>query len=115
MRQFYTAPKATYVARSFTLAPGGLVTFSGAALYARLCSFVISGFLAFTGTANPEIKTRAQAPNGSVAFLGTITFTRQRAVVPVGFVTFSGSAAITFTSVGGANVSRLLRLLGIGT
>lgn len=99
---------------TYTMTPGGTITFTGTVLQRREHVQAISGSISFSGTSS-QLLTRVFSPSGSITFSGDNSLLRTRLFTPSGNITFSGTApfsqnntytlspggTITFSGTGG--------------
>lgn len=84
-------PAAAGGGTTYTMTPGGTITFTGTVLQRREHVQPISGSIAFSGTSS-QLLTRVFSPSGSISFSGTNDLLRTRLFTPSGDITFSGTA-----------------------
>lgn len=76
---------------TYTMSPGGTITFSGTVAQRREHVQPGSGSITFSGTVAQRL-TRAFSPSGSITFSGTVPLLRTRLQTTSGSIVFSGTA-----------------------
>jgi len=97
---------------TYTLSPGGTITFSGTGGQIRERIQIATGNITFSGAVE-LLRTRTMVPTGDITFSGSATETRIRVIAPTGQITFTGTAPlIDPNAVGGVTTWRTLTGMG---
>lgn len=95
-RTFFTPvyfPYSTTNTATYTLTPGGFLTFSGTAIPLHQHTQFPSGSIVFSGVAL-QLHNKIQIPTGFIVYSGAALEARIRAFNPTGNITFSGVSAL---------------------
>ena len=95
-RTFFTPvyfPYSTTNTTTYTLTPGGFLTFSGTAIPLHQHTQFPSGSIVFSGVAL-QLHNKIQIPTGFIVYSGAALEARIRAFNPTGNITFSGVSAL---------------------
>jgi hypothetical protein len=97
---------------TYTLSPGGTVTFSGSSPFAREKVISAGGTVTFNGAAT-LIKTKVLSVVGSVIFSGSAPIVKTKVLSAGGLVSFSGTAPMNFIPAGSGtgNIDSRLNML----
>lgn len=95
---FVQGSPATIAGNTYTLSPGGTLTFSGTLNLLRERQLVPTGSIVFSSSAG-FLRERILVPVGSIVFSGVAALLRTRLFTPSGQIVFSGTAPISNSGV----------------